>query len=81
MARSVRSQILHQQKQAAAEINKQLTRRRLLLTKPFWYRIFRPFSFLVIDSATGKRMVLRGRSATEDVISLRVWIDGLQAGK
>lgn len=79
MSRSVRSAILHEQKKAMNEIRKQLARRRLRLLKPFWYKIFRPYSFLVVDPSTGGRLVLPGHSALDDAITLRLWVDGLQA--
>jgi len=77
MARSLRSKLLHEQKHAVQKINKLLMQRHIKVLKPFWLKLFRPYSFLLIDMETGKRLTLRGRSATEDVITLRVWLDGI----
>jgi len=79
MAQTIRKKVWKDQKAACAEIRKQLSRRKMVCLKPFWRKLFRPYSFLIIDRETGAKLVLAGQSACDDVVTLQTWIDSLQA--
>ena len=75
MARSARRTVLNNEKKSLNELRNLLASKRLQCRKPWWYRFFKPYSFLIVDGKSGKHMVLKGESALADLQNLRQWIE------